>query len=48
MQEKNYDFKQKWFEYLGYKPHDGQIPLHFPNVGEDLEKHGLVLWRLLM
>jgi hypothetical protein len=30
MQEKNYDFKQKWFEYLGYKPHDGQIPLHFP------------------
>ena len=30
MQEKNYEFKKKWFEYLGYKPHDGQLALHYP------------------
>ena len=24
------DYKQKWFDYLGYKPHDGQKKLHFP------------------
>ena len=30
MQEKNYEFKKKWFQYLGYKPHDGQLALHFP------------------
>ena len=30
MQEKNYDFKRKWFEYLGYQPHNGQLPLHYP------------------
>ncbi len=30
MQEKNYQFKKKWFEYLGYKPHKGQLALHYP------------------
>ena len=30
MQEKNYEFKKKWFDYLGYKPHSGQMPLHYP------------------
>ena len=30
MQEKNYNFKKKWFDYLGYKPHNGQMPLHYP------------------
>jgi len=30
MQEKNYEFKKKWFEYLGYQPHDGQLALHYP------------------
>ena len=24
------DYKQKWFDYLGYKPHEGQRKLHFP------------------
>ena len=31
MQEKNYEFKKKWFEFLGYQPHDGQLALHYPN-----------------
>ena len=30
MQEKNYEFKRKWFDYLGYKPHNGQLALHYP------------------
>ena len=30
MQEKNYEFKRKWFEYLGYVPHEGQLALHYP------------------
>jgi len=30
MQEKNYEFKKKWFEYLGYQPHEGQLALHYP------------------
>ena len=30
MQEKNYEFKKKWFDYLEYKPHNGQVPLHYP------------------
>jgi len=30
MQEKNYEFKKKWFKYLGYQPHNGQLPLHYP------------------
>jgi hypothetical protein len=34
MQEKNYEFKRKWFEYLGYKPHNGQLPLHFPEKSD--------------
>ena len=30
MQDKNYDFKKKWFEYLEYTPHSGQLALHYP------------------
>ena len=30
MQEKNYEFKKRWFDYLGYKPHNGQLALHYP------------------
>jgi hypothetical protein len=30
MQEKNYEFKRKWFDYLGYQPHNGQLALHYP------------------
>lgn len=30
MQEKNYEFKRKWFDYLGYEPHNGQLALHYP------------------
>ena len=29
MQDLN-NYKQKWFDYLGYKPHEGQRKLHFP------------------
>ena len=25
-----FEFKQKWFNYMGYKPHEGQRKLHFP------------------
>ena len=24
------DYKQKWFDFLGYEPHEGQRKLHFP------------------
>ena len=24
-------FKDKWFDFMGYKPHNGQIKLHFPS-----------------
>ena len=24
------NYKEKWFDYLGYKPHEGQRKLHFP------------------
>jgi len=30
MQEENYNFKKKWFKYLGYEPHNGQLALHYP------------------
>lgn len=30
MQEENYNFKRKWFEYLNYHPHNGQLALHYP------------------
>jgi len=29
MQDLN-NYKQKWFDYLGYEPHEGQRKLHFP------------------
>jgi hypothetical protein len=25
-----FEFKKKWFNYMGYKPHEGQRKLHFP------------------
>ena len=28
---KEHEFKQKWFDYMKYKPHDGQRKLHFPD-----------------
>ena len=27
-------FKEKWFDFMEYKPHNGQIKLHFPTKGE--------------
>ena len=24
------EYKQKWFEYMGYTPHNGQKKLHYP------------------
>ena len=27
-------FKEKWFDYMGYKPHKGQAKLHFPTKEE--------------
>jgi len=30
MQEENYEFKRKWFNYLEYEPHAGQLALHYP------------------
>jgi hypothetical protein len=27
---KEYIFKKQWFEYMGYKPHDGQCKMHYP------------------
>ena len=34
MQEKNYEFKRKWFQYLGYEPHQGQLALHYPKKSD--------------
>jgi hypothetical protein len=34
MQSLNEDlvnFKKKWFDYMGYTPHNGQLKLHYPN-----------------
>ena len=25
-----FEFKQRWFDFMGYKPHEGQRKLHFP------------------
>ena len=44
MQEKKYDFKRKWFEYLGYTPHHGQLALHYPKK-EDARFHVMVSGR---
>ena len=44
MQEKKYDFKRKWFEYLGYTPHHGQLALHYPKK-EDARFHVMVCGR---
>lgn len=44
MQEKKYEFKRKWFEYLGYKPHSGQLALHYPKK-EDVRFHVMVCGR---
>ena len=30
MNNSQLDYKKKWFEYLGYQPHNGQLPLHYP------------------
>ena len=27
-------FKDKWFDFMGYSPHNGQIKLHFPSKEE--------------
>ena len=27
-------FKEKWFDFMEYKPHNGQVKLHFPTKGE--------------
>ena len=27
---KEFEFKQKWFDFMKYKPHAGQKKLHFP------------------
>ena len=27
---KEYQFKKKWFEYMGYEPHPGQEKMHYP------------------
>ena len=34
MQDLNYEFKRKWFEYLGYEPHLGQLALHYPKKAD--------------
>ncbi len=34
MQDLNYEFKRKWFEYLDYKPHQGQLALHYPKKSD--------------
>lgn len=44
MQEKNYEFKKKWFKYLNYKPHDGQLALHYPEK-KDARFHVIVCGR---
>jgi len=44
MQEKNYEFKKKWFKYLGYEPHDGQLALHYPEK-KDARFHVIVCGR---
>ena len=44
MQEKNYEFKRKWFKYLNYKPHDGQLALHYPEK-KDARFHVIVCGR---
>ena len=28
---KSIEFKNKWFNFVGYKPHPGQMRLHYPN-----------------
>ncbi len=28
------NFKQKWFDFIGYKPHEGQLQMHNPPNGE--------------
>ena len=30
MQKEIYEYKRKWFNFLGYSPHDGQLKLHYP------------------
>ena len=27
---KHKDYKKEWFEFMGYKPHTGQLKLHYP------------------
>ena len=44
MQEKNYEFKKKWFKYLDYKPHSGQLALHYPEK-KDARFHVIVCGR---
>ena len=44
MQEKNYEFKRKWFKYLNYKPHEGQLALHYPEK-KDARFHVIVCGR---
>jgi len=43
MQEKNYEYKKKWFSYLGYEPHEGQLALHYPT--KDARFHVMVCGR---
>jgi len=43
MQDKKYNFKKKWFEYLGYEPHNGQLALHYPT--KDARFHVMVCGR---
>ena len=28
------EFKEKWFDFMEYKPHKGQVKLHFPTKGD--------------
>ena len=44
MQEQKYDFKRKWFKYLGYEPHNGQLALHYPKK-ENARFHVMVCGR---
>ena len=30
MQKEIYEYKRKWFNFLGYSPHEGQLRLHYP------------------
>ena len=34
MKNKEHEFKQKWFDFMKYKPHAGQRKLHFPDKSD--------------